>query len=67
MEKMCKNHFKLDYDVKTEHWYVIKAVDELMKNRRDIDEQVTGIMPENKRQTLSSCLIQEIHRTFESW
>ena len=48
MEKMKKDTFKLDFDGKTETWYVIKAKDELTKNHKDIDETVSGLMPENK-------------------
>ena len=48
MEKMMKDHFKLEFDMKSEVWYVIKNRDELTKNHKDIDHQASGIMPQNK-------------------
>ena len=47
MEEMKKDHFKLDFNQQNETWRVIKAKDELTKNHKDIEEIVTGIMPEN--------------------
>ena len=31
-----------------ETWYVVKDIDELSKNHKDIDEKISGFMPENK-------------------
>ena len=52
MEKMLKTDFKIDFDPKTEHWFVIKVRDELMKNHKDVEQQISGIMPENKEDHL---------------
>ena len=52
MENMQKDHFKIEFNNETEEWYVIKAKDELTKNHRDIEELVSGIMPENKTDPL---------------
>ena len=48
MEKMKKNTFTMQFDTKSETWYVIKNVDVLTKNYKDISEKVSGFMPENK-------------------
>ena len=48
MDKMKKDHFKLAFHAKSETWYVTKDKDELTKNHKDIEEQISGIMPENK-------------------
>ena len=48
IDKMEKDHFKLEYDQKHEMWFVIKNKDELTKNHKEIGEIVSGIMPENK-------------------
>ena len=48
MEKMMRDHFKLEFDTKSETWYVIKNRDELTKNHKDVDQKISGIMPENK-------------------
>ena len=46
--KMMRSDFKLDFDTKTEHWFVIKTKDELTKNHKNIEEIVSGLMSENK-------------------
>ena len=56
MEKMQKDHFKLQFDKKQELWYLIKAKDELTKNHKEIGEIISGIMPENPTDRL--CLIR---------
>ena len=48
MDKMTKQSFKLEFHQKTETWYVVKNMDELTKNHKEIDEKVSGFMPENK-------------------
>ena len=48
IENMKKDHFKLDYDQKTETWRVIKAKDELTKNHKEAENIISGIMPQNK-------------------
>ena len=48
MESMKKDHFKLDFDEKTELWRVVKAKDELTKNHKEIGSIISGIMPQNK-------------------
>ena len=48
MEKMKENTFKLKFNEKLETWYVIKDIDELSKNHKNIDKNVSGFMPENK-------------------
>ena len=48
MHKMTKDTFKLEFDGKSETWYVVKNLDELMKNHKDIDQKVSGFMPEYK-------------------
>ena len=48
METMCKDHFKLLFYVKNESWFVVKAKDELTKNHKEIEQIVSGIIPENK-------------------
>ena len=53
---MKKNHFKLIYDNSSESWAVVKSTDELTKNHRGIDQQVSGIMPEKKGDPL--CPVQ---------
>ena len=48
MDTMKRNTFKLQFDTRSEIWYVIKDIDELTKNHKDIDELVSGFMPENR-------------------
>ena len=45
---MKKNDFKLKYNTEQEEWMVIKVKDELTKNHRNIEQIVSGVMPENK-------------------
>ena len=63
MEKMKKDHFKIEFDSKTETWYVIKNRDELTKNHRDIDHKISGIMPENKDDVL--CPVRSYRKYIE--
>ena len=48
MEKMRKTDFELKYNSESEEWYVIKVKDELTKNHCDLENIVSGVMPENK-------------------
>ena len=48
MEKMKKTDFELRFNEELEEWYVIKVKDELTKNHQDMENIVSGIMPENK-------------------
>ena len=48
MEKMGKDHFKLEFDKKQELWFVMKSKDELTKNHKEIGEIISGLMPENR-------------------
>ena len=48
MDKMRKNDFELSFDQKKETWFVRKIRDELMKNHRDREQIISGIMPENR-------------------
>ena len=52
MEKMQKDHFETKFNTETEEWFVIKKKDELTKNHRDMENMVSGIMPENKTDPL---------------
>ena len=63
MEKMKKTTFKVEFNSKTETWYIIKAVDELTKNHKDIDEKISGIMPENKGDRL--CPVRSYNKYIE--
>ena len=63
MEKMEKNHFKLEYDQKHKMWFVIKNKDELTKNHKEIGEIVSGIMPENKGDRL--CPVRSYRKYME--
>ena len=53
---MKKDHFKLIYHNPSESWAIIKSTDELIKNHHDIDQQVSGLMPETKGDP--SCPVQ---------
>ena len=48
MEKMQKDDFQLRYNGQKEEWFVVKVKDELTKNHRDLENLVSGVMPENK-------------------
>ena len=52
MEKMKRDHFKLDFNAQTEEWRVIKNRDELTKNHQGSENMVAGIMPENRTDPL---------------
>ena len=52
MEKMLKTDFEFKYSTEHEEWFVIKIRDELTKNHRDLENIVSGIMPENKTDPL---------------
>ena len=47
MESMKKDTFKVEFNQKTETWRVIKAVDELSKNHKEIGPRISGVMPQN--------------------
>ena len=48
METIKKDHFKVEFDSKTQTWFGCKYKDELTKNHKDIDKLTSGVMPENK-------------------
>ena len=48
MELMKRDDFALCFDTKSEMWYVKKIKDELTKNHKDLENIITGYMPENK-------------------
>ena len=48
MQKMKKSDFIMQFDNKTESWYIEKDRDELTKNHKDLDHKTSGIMPDNK-------------------
>ena len=48
IENMRKTDFELRFNTEQEEWYVIKIKDELTKNHKDIENIVSGVMPENK-------------------
>ena len=48
MEKMKKNDFEMRYNTESEEWFVIKVKDELTKNHKNIENMISGVMPENK-------------------
>ena len=52
MDKMKKTDFELRFNTKTEEWFVIKTKDELTKNHREMENLVSGVMPENKTDRL---------------
>ena len=54
MEKMLKDDFQLKYSTENEEWFVIKVCDKLTKNHHNLENIVTGAMPENKTDTLCS-------------
>ena len=45
---MKKTDFELKYSTEHEEWIVIKVKDELTKNHRNIENIISGVMPENK-------------------
>ena len=47
-EEMKVSDFKVDFNTKTETWYVQKVEDELTKNHKEAENIVSGFMPENK-------------------
>ena len=63
MEKMKRNTFKLEFNNQTETWYVIKDIDKLTKNHKDVDEMITGFMPENKDDRL--CPVRSFKKYIE--
>ena len=52
MEKMLKTDFEVKYSTENKEWFVVKVCDELTKNYHDLENLVTGIMPENKTDPL---------------
>ena len=61
METMRNDHFKLEFNEKSEAWFLIKNKDELTKNLRVTDNLVSGIMPENKTDRLCSICSYRIY------
>ena len=54
MEKMRKTNFSVKINKQTKELYTIKVKDELTKNHRDIEQILSGVMPENKTDPLFS-------------
>ena len=52
MDKMLKTDFEIKYSTEHEEWFVIKVRDELTKNHRQMENIVSGVMPENKTDEL---------------
>ena len=52
MEKMLKTDFELKFDTKNKEWHFIKVRDELTKNHKEMENLVSGVMPENKTDVL---------------
>ena len=52
MEKMLKTDFELKYNTENEEWFVVKVRDELTKNHRQLENIMSGVMPENKTDPL---------------
>ena len=48
IQHMQKTDFQLKYSTKNEEWLVIKVKDELTKNHRNMENLISGVMPENK-------------------
>ena len=46
----------MEYDSNLECWKVVKAVDELTKNHKDVENIVSSVMPERKNDPL--CPVQ---------
>ena len=45
---MKVSDFKIEYNTKTDTWFVQKVKDELTKNHKEAENIVSGYMPENK-------------------
>ena len=52
MDKLKKKDFEVRFNTESEEWFVIKTKDELTKNHKEIEQIVSGIMPENKTDNL---------------
>ena len=63
MEKMTKDTFKFGFNTKTEMWYVYKDQDELNENHKDIEEKMSGFMPENRDDPL--CPVKSFRKYLE--
>ena len=63
IDKMKENHFKLKYNGDNEEWCVVKEVDELTKNHRELETSTSGVIPENKTDPL--CPVQSFHTYIE--
>ena len=48
IQNMKKTDFEMKYSTEHEEWLVVKVKDELTKNHRNIENIVSGVMPENK-------------------
>ena len=61
MDKMKKNpDFELKYNSESEEWFMIKVKDELTLNNKEMENIVTGVMPEN-RYEVSCTIILHLH------
>ena len=60
MEKMLKTDFAVKINNKTKELYVIKIRDELTKNHREMEQLVSGVMPENRTDLL--CPVQSFQK-----
>ena len=63
MDKMKKNDFELRFNTEAEEWFVVKVKDELTKNHKEIENIVSGIMPENK--TDDMCPVKSFRKYIE--
>ena len=63
MEKMKKTDFELKYNTENEEWFVIKVKDEMTKNHKEMENIVSGVMPENKTDPL--CPVQSFRTYIE--
>ena len=48
LSKMLKTDFKVKYNGEKDEYYVVNVCSELTKNHRDLEQIVSGIMPENR-------------------
>ena len=52
MEKMMKTDFQVKVNPQNQEFYVVKVKDELTKNHKEMENIVSGVMPENKTDPL---------------
>ena len=58
-----KKDFKLKYNSDQEEWIVIKVKGKLTKNHRDIENIISGVLPENKM--VRMCPVQSFRKYME--